>query len=682
MIVQDSNTNQAEISGNIVTSNFTIKSSPAAFKILASGLYSNKIQSIIRELSCNARDSHTAAGVDRRWNLHLPTNYEPYFSVRDYGVGLSHDEVVSVYTTFFESTKTDSDDYVGCLGLGSKSPFSYTDNFTITAIKDGKINLYTAFIDNTGCPAVAHLSSDTTEQSNGVEVRFAVNTKDFATFASEAQQVMQWFDIRPDSNVTFYASATNVVNLIDDINVETHNTRIGSPVAIMGGVCYPIDINHPGLHQYQYLLKTHLFVLRFDIGDLEVQPSREGLSYIPMTLDAIKDRMIVIERSIAKHCEHRYSDATSVYDKLRIRSELCSHQLTRPTAERLYGDMVITPLINKYPDIGSMTIRISRNDYDLSVVRRHEYTRLTKSSRTTLRIDEDLVIQMLPLAMERAVIIYNDGGFAQHEIKDNVSPKFQSVVVFNKLKDKTKQLDINKLQDDLCGYKIVLSSQMGIIKNTNSRTSKKSAGIYVLTKDLNGRFIWESSTITDVTGYVYVNLEYRRVDEPEVSDRIGGLYNAFGSKLIGISRKSKVDRSKADHYLVAIQQWIDQRTTRDRWVDLIVVSNSSLSYGMRTVIDHLRPYIDQIEDPIIKQLLQSSSNRDPIWVAFNHIIKMMASPTVRGYIDSIQSELTSLDEKYGIVNLSVPYSATNQHKQQIVKLINFVHGNFGENNVI
>jgi hypothetical protein len=223
---------------------------------------------------------------------------------------------------------------------------------------------------------------------------------------------------------------------------------------------------------------------------------------------------------------------------------------------------------------------------------------------------------------------------------------------------------------------------MGIIKNTNSRTSKKSAGIYVLTKDLNGRFVWESSTITDVTGYVYVNLEYRRVDEPEVSDRIGGLYNAFGSKLIGISRKSKVDRSKADHYLVAIQQWIDQRTTRDSWVDLIVVSSSSLSYGMRTVIDHLRPYVDQIEDPIIKQLLQSSSNRDPIWVAFNHIIKMMASPTVRGYIDSIQSELTSLDEKYGIVNLNVPYSATNQHKQQIVKLINFVHGNFGENNGI
>lgn len=41
---------------------FKIKTSNVAFDILSSGLYANKIRAVIRELSCNAVDSHIAAG--------------------------------------------------------------------------------------------------------------------------------------------------------------------------------------------------------------------------------------------------------------------------------------------------------------------------------------------------------------------------------------------------------------------------------------------------------------------------------------------------------------------------------------------------------------------------------------------------------------------------------------------
>ncbi len=117
---------------------FRIRNSAKAFNILSSGLYANKVRAIIRELSCNAVDSHVAAGkADVPFDVHLPNAIEPWFSIRDYGTGLSHDQVTNIYTTYFESTKTGSNDFIGALGLGSKSPFSYNDIFTVTNVKDG-----------------------------------------------------------------------------------------------------------------------------------------------------------------------------------------------------------------------------------------------------------------------------------------------------------------------------------------------------------------------------------------------------------------------------------------------------------------------------------------------------------------------------------------------------------------
>ena len=117
--------NEVVLSNVGTTGEFKIRNSAKAFKILSDGLYSNKIKAVIRELSCNAVDSHVAANkADTPFEVHLPTVLEPWFSVRDFGLGLDGDQVENIYTTYFESTKTESNDFIGALGLGSKSPFS------------------------------------------------------------------------------------------------------------------------------------------------------------------------------------------------------------------------------------------------------------------------------------------------------------------------------------------------------------------------------------------------------------------------------------------------------------------------------------------------------------------------------------------------------------------------------
>ena len=102
-----------ERSGNFVESTFKIKANGKAFKILSDGLYSDKIKAIIRELSCNAYDSHIEAGTDKPFDVHLPTRFDPTFYIRDYGTGLSKEDVEAIYTTYFESTKTNTNDAIG-----------------------------------------------------------------------------------------------------------------------------------------------------------------------------------------------------------------------------------------------------------------------------------------------------------------------------------------------------------------------------------------------------------------------------------------------------------------------------------------------------------------------------------------------------------------------------------------
>ena len=134
-------TNDVQVAGAQSTETFTIRASAKAFQILSSNLYSNPLGAVIRELSTNAYDAHVMSDkADEPFVLTLPNSLDPTFRVRDFGPGLSPTEISQVYTTFFESTKTDSNDVVGCLGLGSKSPFGIADSFTINSYQNGTKN--------------------------------------------------------------------------------------------------------------------------------------------------------------------------------------------------------------------------------------------------------------------------------------------------------------------------------------------------------------------------------------------------------------------------------------------------------------------------------------------------------------------------------------------------------------
>lgn len=300
MILSNAPINEAVVSNVSEIGEFRIRNSAKAFSILSSGLYANKIRAIIRELSCNAVDSHAAAGKkDVPFDVHLPNQLEPYFSIRDYGIGLSHEQVTQIYTTYFESTKTASNEFIGALGLGSKSPFSYTDNFTVTAIKDGKKGIYSAFINENSVPSIALMMQETTNDPAGVEVKFSVNDyQDFSKFRHEAKHVYTYFELRPVvggcAEFEFTDVAYDTKNIVPGIHSLSKNYNYGrnTSYAIMGNIAYPIDIpqDQSILGELKSLLDCGLEI-HFGIGELDFQASREGLSYIPQTVNSIKAKL-------------------------------------------------------------------------------------------------------------------------------------------------------------------------------------------------------------------------------------------------------------------------------------------------------------------------------------------------------------------------------------------------------
>lgn len=286
---------------------FRIRNSAKAFNILSSGLYANKIKAIVRELSCNAVDSHVAAGrgttkQEIPFEVHLPVALEPHFSIRDFGTGLNHEQVTNIYTTYFESTKTNSNAFIGALGLGSKSPFSYTDNFTVTSIKDGRKGIYTAFINDSGVPSIALMMEEQTTEPAGVEVKFSVNDRmDFHKFAQEAAAVYTYFKLKPKvtgaSNFQIPTLTYETQDIIPGVHSYDGNAYRKSR-AIMGNIAYPIEVPNNALGDLKKLLDCGL-ELHFDIGELDFQASREGLSYIPQTIEAIRSKLEKVNDALA-----------------------------------------------------------------------------------------------------------------------------------------------------------------------------------------------------------------------------------------------------------------------------------------------------------------------------------------------------------------------------------------------
>lgn len=317
-----------EVNGGTSTSSFSIAMNGKAFRVLSDTLYQNKIGSIVREISCNAYDAHIMAGkADVPFVIHLPDAFEPWFSVQDFGVGLSPEDMVSVFTVYFQSTKDNSNDAVGAFGLGAKTPFSYTDQFTVTSVKDGIRRIYSAYITESGVPSIVEMDSSATSDINGVEIKMSVKREDYNTFANEVAEQLRFFTVKPvvtnRSNFVFKKAS------ITDAVVSTDNFTMYGQVGwsrnwayiVQGNVGYPMDYNQIKDKisiDNKLLLDTiagYEIHFNFDIGDIGVTASREGVEYNQHTVANIDKKLDVVRAELNKYITDKISGKSTLWEK-------------------------------------------------------------------------------------------------------------------------------------------------------------------------------------------------------------------------------------------------------------------------------------------------------------------------------------------------------------------------------
>lgn len=287
-------------------SHFTIKPNGKAFRVLIDGLYSNKIQAVTREIWSNAADAHIAAGCpERPFKVWIPTELDPTFRVRDFGTGLSHDGVMHLYTTIFESSKESTNEQTGMLGLGSKSPFAYTDTFSVIAYDGTTKRVYVANIEADGVPAITHIQTAPCSEERGLEVSFPVNRGDVRTFAKEAQWISMGFKVKPETvGVSLKMPKPRMSGDTWALYYKSEWDFVPSSTLLRQGVaCYPSNDTIEGLsHDY-------MAIIDIPIGTADVTASRESLSYTPDTRRAVQGIIRSTHADIKAHVEAEIAKA-------------------------------------------------------------------------------------------------------------------------------------------------------------------------------------------------------------------------------------------------------------------------------------------------------------------------------------------------------------------------------------
>lgn len=293
-------------------SSFKIKASAQAFKILADNLYSNKIRAIVRELICNAYDSHIESGTSAAFQVILPSYESENFTIRDFGVGISHDFMMDGYTTLFHSTKEETNDQVGGFGLGRLSAFSYTDSYTVASDFDGKRRTYAVFLQSNGFPKITLMSEEDSDRT-GFEVNIPVKEGDFTGFKRELVGFLTHCE------GVNYEVSKEAADLIEGERKRTlfhkgenYEILTGSPGRIfvkMGLVVYDTGLSFP-----------YRILVNLPIGAVPVSPTRESISYADGVQNIISSAAFKAREDFELKIQEQIDSASCLWDACLIQS--------------------------------------------------------------------------------------------------------------------------------------------------------------------------------------------------------------------------------------------------------------------------------------------------------------------------------------------------------------------------
>lgn len=256
-------------------------------------LYSDKHLAVLREYSTNARDAHVAAGrEDDPILVTLPTSLNPTLVISDHGTGLSREELLGIYSRYGASSKRETNLQVGSFGLGSKSAFTISGQFIVTARRNGQQVSAVFAMNASGIGTVNILAEHDTTEANGVTVSIPVaEPSKMQAAAAKFFRAWQPGTVLVDGQTpdNFY-SDPEALWLSEDILY----TRKGGITVVMGSVAYPLPSSavqevrrRTSASWPTYGEASPGLLIEVPIGAVDITPSRESIRDTERSLQAV-----------------------------------------------------------------------------------------------------------------------------------------------------------------------------------------------------------------------------------------------------------------------------------------------------------------------------------------------------------------------------------------------------------
>lgn len=309
-------------------------SSAVGFSLSIDKLYTYKIESVIREICSNARDSHVEAGIPNKpFDIFLPSDLSPYLVIKDYGTGLSKENAIKYLSQLYSSSKQNTNQAVGAYGIGSKSPFAISDSYNIETVKDGIKCSFQFFRSGRSLPQLMLLDESETDEPNGVTFRIHVRDLQRSKYEDALHTQMFMFNPKPNIDGTPWPyDPYDIIQTHGNINVykaPKQKDFFGAYALEMGGVTYPFvpeSVDPDCKSLFDGISRTinsgDIIVVSTPIGSVEVPGDRERIEYSDFTIQNLKKHLVnVAELFTSENCKEYIDNFSEAKNLLELESE-------------------------------------------------------------------------------------------------------------------------------------------------------------------------------------------------------------------------------------------------------------------------------------------------------------------------------------------------------------------------
>ena len=660
--------NAAQVMGVQHTQSFQMQMNAKMFSILTDKLYQNKEGAVIRELSANARDAHVAAGKENLpFDITLPSWVSNIFKIRDYGTGIDPDEFYDIYTNLGHSTKDHEDLSIGAYGLGSKTPFAITDQYTIRNFWNGSVYVYTAFKDE-GMPTVSLIGSELTDESNGLEITVDITKNgSVSSFRRECAKQLAYFDVKP--NVSGYDEFEwdDIPELHMGYDVKS-GYYYSDITVVMGGIPYTSSTsNFPD--DIREALKRLELTLVAKLGEVDIPPSRESLEFTPKTIKFVSEKLNEIKDDYLHDFSYQVEQAANEVELVHVLKNRISDWITHKDfevtmynyKEDVFSGVQLAEIVES--QIKGVTVKENRayykslrptyNGNSVTNIIRGIYSRsndIGKVYLNDLSPRANKVIQMHKdtLNVNSSVIFPTEGK----------SKLFQDAA--NKIEIRLKNMGFNPIR---------LSTMMTmpvVVKSKSSKVFNKPDQVFLI--DQKGEVIKQSLKILPDEGYFTTMSNWTLGSQ---SAYLASLTSVLGLEIYALRSYAQMAVSKSAAYKSG--KWVSAHKLEDKLIkglkDKLKIANNAESKH-----DEIKEEIPC--GPLFDKRLNEIIVDNPKWC--NSKLEKLSNACYLIQKEFDESRLT-MSESYliTIYNIEVPTSKAKVNTS-IMKLVKHAEDNYAE----